>query len=157
MLVCSIQPATPHGPCHGIADHTGDREFLIGTRDIEHLPKHPGRQLALPQGCEVAYVYVQERGMIRMVSGQKAQGFAKTQQGKAIAPAPIVRGRATVPEQTIGLLRAGAQEETRQQIEIAPLARESEGATKHRTVHEHVFGAESGSEGGGAPPSTPGR
>src|SRR5262245_24811957 len=79
--------------------------------------------------------------MIRMVGGQKAEGFAKTQQGKAIASAPVVWRRATVPEQTVVLLRACGQEETRQQIEIAPLTREPEGPTEHCTVHEHVFGA----------------
>src|SRR5215831_4380530 len=79
--------------------------------------------------------------MLRMVGGEKAEGLTEAQECEPIAPAPIVRGRATVPEEAILLLCVRCQEEMREQVEIAPLARETEGATEHGTVHEHVFGA----------------
>src|SRR5215510_9326099 len=90
----------------------------------------------------MSYMARQERRIGRVVRGKKAQRLTETQQRETIAPAPIVGGRAAVPEQPVVLLQARVEQKARQQIEVAGLTTEPEGPTEHGTIHEHVLGAE---------------
>src|SRR6266849_6517340 len=84
----------------------------------------------------------QEGRIRRVVSGEKAQRFTEAQQGETVAPAPIVGGRAAVPEQPIVLLQTRLEQKAREQVQIAGLTTEPEGPTEHGAIHEHVLGAE---------------
>src|SRR5215813_13244113 len=84
----------------------------------------------------------QERRIRRVVRREKAQRLTEAQEGETIAPAPIVGGRAAVPEQPVVLLQTRVEQKARQQVEIACRTTEPEGPTEHSAIHEHILGAE---------------
>src|SRR5262245_37656235 len=84
----------------------------------------------------------QERRIRRVVRGEKAQRLTEAQEGETVTPAPIVGGRAAVPEQPVVLLQTRVEQKARLQVEIAGRATEPEGPTEHGAIHEHILGAE---------------
>ena len=78
---------------------------------------------------------------VGMILGQVRQRFGIAQCGEAVAATPEPGRRAGVPEQAVVLLGAGGEQELGEQVEVARLAGEPEGAAQHGAVHEHVLGA----------------
>ena len=74
-----------------------------------------------------------------MVVGHVGERLGIAEGGEAVAASPVEGGLAVVPEEPVGLLHAGLQQEARQDLQIGVVAGQLEGAPQHGGAEEHVL------------------